>query len=60
MRDHARICQRLQIPAELYMFEQKKGAPIKPHHIEMIQLSNKLTKKQRKILIELMESMIKR
>lgn len=58
MHDHARVCKRLNIPPEVYMFGNEKTQQIKPHHLQVISLFDHLTSKQRKILLELMEEMV--
>jgi len=59
LNDVSRLLKRLKIPADVFIHghAESDSYMVKSHHIQTMKLLDKLTPKQRKILIELMETM---
>lgn len=58
LRDVSRLLKLLEIPAEVYIHCETDDIPVRPYHIRVLKLLDQLQEKQRRILIELMESMV--
>ncbi len=58
MRDVARLLKFLDIRADIYIFGAPSDLPLDPDQLNHLQLLEKLTPKQQKILMQLMESML--
>jgi len=58
--DVSRLLKYLQIPAEVYIHfdDEPADQPIQPSHLKHIKLLDKLSPRQRAVLIKLMESMV--